>query len=410
MAFLPVQKSTHNFNDQSYWHASGTSEGASGISMEEEIRSMRAREIKTELTKIGVSTVGLFEKEELVQCLLRTRRETAPKPQSTEAMPPPSRPSSGAISTPLYFTSLDTGLKIAAVNIAGGITVNPSEQPYATVKVDAQEKGSTFELRLLLDTACSGFVLRPSVVERHNLTKMSTPVTVTGAGGTAGGSGLSQISRLTLGTASFGPMPAAVQDIGALPQSLDGIIGLSFLSQFSSLDMDFVDGQVTLYEQGVVATLDSVSGSLVSRGSMSTIPHLGLYAVDVFLGGRGPVKMLVDSGAANTFLNWNGIDKLGISRNDSSFLKRLDSPMGAMGSDNNVTRLTHRLHVSSTLQVGDKVNGLSLANERRLSIDIGDIPILDSLQPYGVCGILGIDALMRSNVTPDRNLCSGVAK
>jgi predicted aspartyl protease len=394
-ALLPSRIS-HNSNVASRLQrlALSSSQDAAGISLEAEIRSMRAREIKAELTKIGVSTVGLFEKEELVQSLLKSRRETAPNTQSTQTVPTP-KASSGAISAPLYFTNLDTDLKIAAVNMSGGITLNPSDQPYATVKIEVQEKGNVFALQLLLDTACSGFVLRPSVVEKHNLPKMSTPVTLTGAGGTMTAQGLTQISRFAFGGETFGPLPAAVQDIGALPQSLDGIIGLSFLNQFSCVDMDFMNGQVTLYRKGEVPPPGSVSGSLVSQGTMSMIPHLGLYAVDAFFGGRGPVKMLVDSGAANTFLSWYGIDKLGISRDNNSVLKRLDNPMGAMGSDNNVAMLTHRIHVSSTLQLGSKTNGLSLKNEKRLHIDIGDIAILDSLQPYGVCGILGIDALMR---------------
>ena len=84
------------------------------------------------------------------------------------------------------------------------------------------------------------------------------------------------------------------------------------------------------------------------------ILQLGLHAVYVHLGGRGPVKMLVDSCASFSALNWNGIDKLGISRDDESFLKRLSNPMGAMGSDSNVAQLTHRIHLSTVLKVGSK--------------------------------------------------------
>jgi hypothetical protein len=200
---------------------------------------------------------------------------------------------------------------------------------------------------------------------------------------------LTQISKFDIGGESFGPLPAAVQDIGALPQSLDGIIGLSFLNQFSCADMDFVNGKIVLYKRGSgMPSIESASGTLVARGDMSMLPQLGIYTVDCFLGGRGPVKLLVDSGAANTFLNWKGIENLGISRDNNSVLKRLDNPMGAMGSDNTVARLTHRIHVSSSLQIGSKTtgDGLSLKNAKRLHIDIGDIAILDVLQPYGVVG------------------------
>lgn len=140
---------------------------------------------------------------------------------------------------------------------------------------------------------------------------------------------------------------------------------------------------------------DSVNGTLVGNAKTFMVPQYGLHAVDVYLGGRGPVKMLIDSGASFSALNWNGIDKLGISRDDESFVKRLSNPMGAMGSDSNVAQLTHRIHVSSVLQVGSKTRGLSLKNDKRLSIDIGNIEILDALASHNVVGILGIDALMR---------------
>jgi hypothetical protein len=104
--------------------------------------------------------------------------------------------------------------------------------------------------------------------------------------------------------------------------------------------------------------------------------------------------MLVDSGAAGTFLNWKGVEQLGISRNDNSVLQRL-SGMAAMGSDNVAMKLTHRLHVSSMLKLSKGDPGLSLKDSKRLSIDVGDIGILDSLRGQNVGGILGIDALMR---------------
>ena len=65
-------------------------------------------------------------------------------------------------------------------------------------------------------------------------------------------------------------------------------------------------------------------------------------------------------------------------------------------------RLTHRIHISSTLDLssgGKKAasrnTGVSLAGTRRLSIDIGEIAILENLRGEGVGGILGIDTFMR---------------
>ena len=352
--------------------ATATATATSG----DEIREMRVKELKTELSKLKISTDDVFEKEELVRRLLGARKTK----------------DSEAICAPLYFTSLSTDLKIAAVNMNGGITVNPSDQPYATIEVEVQGGVSPFTLRLLLDTACSGFVLRPSTVGKYNLPKLSTPVTMTSAGGTAAATGLTQLNRFSLGGHSFGPLPAAVQDIGALPSSLDGIVGLSFMNQFSGVNFDFEKGQVSFYPKNT--PLPKASKPHAAKGSMELIRHLGIYTVDVYLGSRGPVKMIVDSGAASSFLNWNGVEQLGIPRDDSSFLERISSPTAAMGSDNVAMVLTHRLYISSAIKFADGP-GLSLKDAKRLGIDIGDIAILDSLTSQNVGGILGIDALMR---------------
>ena len=103
-------------------------------SLTDEIRAMRAKEIKAELMRLGVSTVGLFEKEDLVQRLLETKKQGPPYAGAATK-------EANSISAPLYFTDLDTDLKVAAVNIDGGLQVNPSEKPYPTVKVNVRERG-----------------------------------------------------------------------------------------------------------------------------------------------------------------------------------------------------------------------------------------------------------------------------
>lgn len=368
--------------------------------LEQQIRSMRVKEIKEELSKLNITTQDVFEKEQLVQRLLEVRKNGKNLQNFRSSQVSTSR-GSNTIVAPLYFTSLDSKLKIAAVNMDGGIEVNPSDQPYATVEfqVMPESGGSAFPLRLLLDTACSGFVLRPSVVEKYNLPKLSTPVTMTGAGGTVGATGLTQLSKFSLGQETFGPLPAAVQDIGALPSALDGIVGLSFLNNFAAVDMDFANGKLSLYKRG--STIPDVSSALVARGTMDLIPHLGIYTVDVMFGSRGPVKMLVDSGAAMTFLNWKGVGDLGLSQSDSSFVQRLPNAMGAMGSDNIAMQLTHRIGVSSTMNLGNammakNLSGVSLAESKRLTVDIGEIAILDTMRNQNVGGIMGINALMRA--------------
>lgn len=364
---------------------------------------MRVKEIQQELRQRQISTQDVFEKEELVQRLLTARQQQEGSTTSTTTTVLDDSKSAsnsvsnrdGVIQTPLYFTSMDKGLRVAAVN-GGGISVETSEQPYATLQIQVrqQQQGSSdkeFTLSLLLDTACTGFVLRPQVQTKYNLPSYTTPVTMTGAGGVSQATGLTQIQRFSVGgTTTFGPTPAVIQDIGALPSSLDGILGLAFLSQFAAFELDFSQGVVSLYQD---SNAIPVRQTMIANANMRMLGSLGIFTVDVYIGRRGPVSMLVDTGAACTLLNWKGVADLGLDRT-SKQLTQIRTNVGAMGSDNVAIRLTHRLFVSSILCLGDFNNqqGISFAG-KRLMIDVGQIPVIDNLP--GVGGILGIDVLMR---------------
>jgi predicted aspartyl protease len=367
-------------------------------SLLDEIRSMRVKEIQNELQKRQISTRDVFEKEELVQRLFVARQDSQGKSESVGSAKSnvDGGGGGGVITTPLFFTTMDKDFQVAAVS-GGGITVEASKQPYATLQIQVQQNGKEFTLSLLIDTACSGFVLRPEVQRKYNLPSYSTPVTMTGAGGVSQATGLTQIQKLSVGgtaAASFGPMPAVLQDIGGLPSSLDGILGVAFLSQFAAFELDFRQGIVSLYQDSAAIPPRS-NETIIADAKMRMLGSLGIYTVDVYFGGRGPVSMLVDTGAACTLLNWKGVADLGVSR-DSQQLSRIRTPMGAMGSDNVAIQLTHRIHVSSTLCLGDcNKQGISLAGSR-LPVDIGQIPVIDGLP--GVGGILGIDALMRCGI------------
>lgn len=376
----------------------------------ERIDLLTVTEIKEELKALDVAHDDVFEKRELVKRLAEARLRRKPAdvsiPQKTQEQSTreSATPTGDVLQTPLFLTSMDQVRMIAAVNMVdgGGISIGPTEQQFATIQIQVFSPTTPFSINLLIDTACSGFVLRPNVVVQYKLPSYSTPVTMSGAGGTVGTTGLTQISSFGLvpmdgnisNSNKFGPIPAAVQEIGALPSKLDGIIGLSFLSQFAAVELDFERGLVQFYkEKGVTKSADAV---VAAEDTMRLLPRLGIYVTDVMLGTRGPVTMIVDSGAACTLLNWKGVADLGLAK-DSPSLISLPSPMGAMGSDDVAIRLTHRLFVSSILKLGvdSTYPGLSFAAGKRLAIDIGQIPILDTLADQRVGGILGIDALMR---------------
>lgn len=381
-----------------------------------ELRAMSVADIKRELSSLKTPFNDVFEKEGLIRRLHDARTKTSntrTTPTATATSATNTKSNRDVLQAPLYFTSLDTNVRIAAVNVQhGGITVNPAEKPYPTIKIQVPsgKTGQSFTLTLLLDTACSGLVLRPNIVAKHSLPSYKNPVSMTGAGGVAGTAGLTQLETFTLADATFGPMPAAVQDIGGLPRDLDGIIGLSFLSQFAGIEMDFRRGVVSFFKSAQAFDEnnndnsnnnkdDSKTMTVLAEADMELVPRLGIYTVEVMLGGRGPIKMLVDSGAASSFLNWKGVADLGLERSSPAIVP-IQGSMGAMGSDNMAIQLTHRIGVSSTLNLGRSPSsssypGISL-QDARLPIDIGQIPILDRV--HGAGGILGVDALMRSAI------------
>jgi len=371
---------------KSLLHATNVSEDDSLLA---EIRSMRVRELKDELKSRRISTVDVFEKEELVKRLYEDRKKTPGTPEKSNSSSTYSK-DNNVIEGDLLFTSMETGRSIPAFN-RENIKIEGVGQPYPTIKIRVNDR---FDLTLLLDTACSGFVLRPSVVREYGLQSYDTPVSMTGAGGSIN-AGLTQLERFTYGGADFGTMPAAVQDIGALPEALDGIIGLSFLNQFACVEFDILNGKLRLYKDNDQPPVPE--GCEVTAEGEMTLTRLGIYTVDVTLDGRGPIKMLVDSGATSSFLSWKGVTDLGYTK---SMLRELSGRIGAMGSDNIAMELTHTLPVEIFVNLGKKTKyyGVPIERSSNLSIDVGDIAILESeLKADQVVGILGMDLLQMNS-------------
>jgi len=248
-------------------------------------------------------------------------------------------------------------------------------------------------------------------------------VSMTTAGGTASGAGLSEIDRFVLEDGSeFGSLPVAVQDIGALPPTVDGIVGLSFLNQFKSVVFDFARGELILLKTDVAARtkntapmpppLQEEDSTLTTTMELITDApmnycRLGIWTADVLLDGRGPVRMLVDTGATATYLNWNGIiNDMNLSKNPPHpLVERNRESLGAMGADNQALALTHRFVLKRRFmldRVGSSdqfMTGLDLTEDGGVvDIDIGDLPVLEQLQSERVNGILGSDLLMRCDV------------
>jgi hypothetical protein len=414
----------------------------------ETICLMRVKELKMELTKRKISTSDVFDKEELVKRLFDSRLESPATIIEQQTDNDNNHDTNNdIIRGDISFTSIETGRTIPGTSLNSGETIRIDAEgtPYPTITIhvlDNDEGGrggrKEFDLTLLLDTACSGFVLRPSSVQKYNMkSSTSSSSTMIGAGGTAGsttGLDLTQINSFTiLGDTKSNiitynnngrqqPFPVAVQDIGALPTSLDGIIGLSFMNQFACTEIDIDNSKITFYKKETSPPIPS-HHEIIAEGNLSPT-RLGIWTVDTMIDGRGPIKMLVDTGATSTFINWKGVvDGLSLSRN-SFLVKELQQRTGAMGSDNIAMDLTHRIDVENNInfvnrdirggtgrgggrgqQQYDGICSSATTSSQQqqsalLSIDIGDIAILDSpqLSSDRVVGILGMDFFLQCSM------------
>lgn len=166
------------------------------------------------------------------------------------------------------------------------------------------------------------------------------------------------------------------------------------------MDFDFAQGELRLDKTPPTEQNDGMS--VVAEGPLH-LTKLGIYTVDTLLDGRGPVKLLVDTGAASTFMNWYGVSQLGYSKT-SQQIEPIRDAIGAMGADNTAMRLTHRYILKRRWNIkangqsqGVYTPGIGLKGtefEAGLNINIGDLLVLESLRDDRAGGIIGADLLM----------------
>jgi len=335
---------------------------------------MRVKELKVELDTLNISTSDVFEKEELVQRLYHARIDGASanviangidikkkqkkkkrrsydeddtstddtvNPMTTSSNNSNSNNNSWTITTPLIYHDLESSKSVQAKN-ANDIYIRPSPGKYASIKVQLLKQGSQganpIEWMLLVDTACSGLVLSPNAVSKANNMCPNIIQTIDNAGtmtmaGSSQGSSVAKWDTYTKlsveGIEIDHTNVAACQDIGALPSQLDGIIGLSFLEKYACVDFDFVNDELRL-DISNSSPIISNANDVIAQGPLS-LTKLRIYTADVTLDGRGPVKLLVDTGAASSFLNWNGVSQMKLS-SSSPQINPIKDMIGAMES------------------------------------------------------------------------------
>ena len=354
-----------------------------------EMNQMRVRELKEELKTLRISFHNVFDKEGLVDLLMEARMNGSSVETETDA-----------IVVPMSFYSLESGISVAAAN-ANDVYLRPSPGKFAAIALDvAPDSSLDQKINMLVDTACTAVVLRPEVVRRLNLSTYGAGATMTAAGGGSMTGALTQLQKFTLAYSNeskrpFGPLPTAVQDIGALPSQLDGIIGLSFLNQFACVDFDFRRGKMLLHENDMTPNIDPEL-KFVGEASLF-LTRMQVWAANIYLDGRGPVKMLVDTGAASSILNWKGVSDMGLSRS-SPYIQQNVGAIGAMGADNVALNLSHRYVLTDSFGLQESMaNGVVLKDDS-INLDIGDLPILETLRADGIGGLLGSDFLMRCDL------------
>lgn len=377
-----------------------------------EIKSMRVRQIKQELEGAGIDTSDAFEKDTLVERLVDYRKSdkfiaaqnTSPSSSESSANANTSTStrtratSTGIIRVPIGFHSLTPDVSVPSNNSNVFLRPSPGKYPSIQLTIPGQDR----KLTLLVDTACSGLVLRPEILKHYNLPSFNAGMSMTAAGGTTNTGSVATLRTSVLDDGTIlDEMIVAGQDIGALPNILDGIIGLSFLNQFKKVAFDFENGELLLSKM----SNDEMDfhHMEVAASSELKLCKIGVWSVDTTLDGRGPVKMLLDTGAAATFLSWKGVQDLNMNI-DHPLIQRNTNPIGAMGADNNAIELSHRFVLKNRVNLtsGPSSMGafapLGLEGIGPLNIDIGDLPILTMLKSEDIGGIMGSDILMGCDV------------
>jgi hypothetical protein len=376
------------------------------------LKSMKVKDIKQELELAGIDTKDIFEKNDLITRLVKHRKKKQQQEQKNKEQHEHDQPhlreddqksptTRGSIRIPMEFHSLTPTESVASKTSNVYLRPSPGKYPSIQLTVPRQSR----KLTLLVDTACSGIVVRPSILNLYNLPKINTGVSMTAAGGTTTAESVVKLAspRMEDGTV-LEDMIVAGQDIGALPSVLDGIIGLSFLNQFQSVTFDFEHSELVLSKTAVKEKMPWTGMEVVAKSSMK-LCRIGVWTVDVTLDGRGPVNMLVDTGAAATFLNWKGVKDLKMDRNHPRIEKNRNA-LGVMGADNVALALSHRFVLKSRVNLTSDPTvlgpfeplGLEIQKHGSLNVDIGDLPVLSILQGDNVGGIMGNDILMRCDV------------
>lgn len=193
----------------------------------------------------------------------------------------------------------------------------PSGVPIIDVIVGDQYKG-----RFLFDTGASASCISDSLVKRLGLT--TQPARNGATGGLLLGGQLAQMAyvpKLQIGGFSIVDSPFVILSQKALAAqvgaNIDGIVGSSALTAFLAM-IDFQKQQITLITEGDVTSEDLHSLGM-SESIIIPVHDLSNYEFSCHVTLTNSINhldedLLIDTGDVDTFLSYETVQKLGLSR------------------------------------------------------------------------------------------------
>ena len=337
---------------------------------------LKIGDVKQRLARLGVSTAGIVEADELRKLL----SQCAPEASSAQG----------------YAVQLER-VRAAEGSMGSGVTVY--DKVYYSIRLELSSSAET--VRWVLDSAASNSLLSPRAADL--LGARDTGVTATAD--TASSTGASGFRQVDLGIASLagglesGPLQPVVMQLPVAGEC--GLLGLDFLSRYDvDLRLRSAAPMAIFHDAGSTAAgvvnasgLSELSCLRLSSGLLSTAVTLSCGALSaqrpdlvrkmrVLNDGYGaPVPAIVDLGSAVTLINWEAAAKAGLNADDPRVRQTEDVIAGPSGAPVRVAEA--RL----TLELGDG------ARRENVLVNIADLPVFAAVGLPGAAAVLGLDSL-----------------
>mmetsp|Transcript_75106 Transcript_75106/g.208883 ORF Transcript_75106/g.208883 Transcript_75106/m.208883 type:complete len:539 (-) Transcript_75106:246-1862(-) len=332
----------------------------------QELRALRARDLRRELVSLGLNTQGCMDKQSLLELL------------ETNAAFVLERTSCSAVSVPIHLLATQDQLGI--------------QMEGRHITVDLVLGGLPY--RFVMDTGASHTLIMQSMASALQAQDMGMPAWATGAMGTQSGMRLVSVPDAHLGPLSCSPLPLVLTPQSLpIPVGVAGIVGLDFIARFD-WDIDVAAGQAR------VATAGSLPFSLAGMRQIPLKkfkaggPDVLTVELQLWPGGRNAstsVKCMgvVDIGAVATLCNVAVAAALGLGPAE---LRDTGSVVAGFGGS--PVRVQE---ASLRLAIGDGPDG---PVSMETTVTVGDLPFFAQLglQASGPVVLLGLDVLGRSRL------------